>query len=57
VLGEGRNAMIRLTLQLASGEVVTRTVKRMPAHWKSYLMQDAPYGADYRGAMWTRERV
>ena len=49
--------MIKLTLQLASGEVVTRTVKRMPAHWKSYLMQSAPYGADYRGATWTRERV
>jgi hypothetical protein len=49
--------MVKLTLTLASGVTVTSTVRRMPRHWKSHLMQLAPYGADYRGAAWSRERV
>jgi hypothetical protein len=48
--------MIVLTLTLANGTVVTDTVKRMPRHWKSHLMQLAPYGTDYAGATWHRAR-
>lgn len=49
--------MIRLTLTLANGTVITDTVKRMPRCWKSHLMQLAPYSTDYAGASWKRERV
>ena len=52
-------AGVRLTLTLASGETYTWTGKKMPAHWKSVLMRQVPYGADvdYRGASWKRERI
>lgn len=49
--------MIRLTATLADGTVIEATVRRMPKHWQSYLMQRAPYGTDFLGATWARERV
>jgi hypothetical protein len=49
--------VVRLTLTLANGTVITDTVTRMPRHWKSHLMQLAPYTADYIGATWQRERI
>lgn len=48
---------VKLTLTLASGEVITWTGKKLPQHWKSFLMQRAPYGTDYAGATWKRERI
>ena len=49
--------MFRLTLTLANGPVITETVRKMPRHWMSYLMQRAPYGTDYAGAVYTRTRL
>jgi hypothetical protein len=49
--------MIKLTLTLATGTSYSRTVKRIPRYWMSLLMSDAPYGTNYRGATWTRERI
>lgn len=49
--------MIILILTLADGTVIRDEVRRMPRHWKSHLMQLAPYTADYRGATWERRRA
>lgn len=48
--------MITITLTLANGARFSRLVKRLPRHWMSVLMSDAPYGTDFRGATWSRTR-
>lgn len=49
--------MYRLTVTLSSGKKITRTVLRKPRHWKSWLMQQAPYGTAFYGCSWTIERI
>ena len=49
--------MIQLTLTLANGETYTWTGRKMPRHWKSVLMQLAPYDATYLGAAFTRTHI
>lgn len=49
--------MIRLSVTLADGTVHSADVSKMPRHWKSWLMQRAPYGLDYFGSAWQRERI
>jgi hypothetical protein len=50
-------ATVRLTLTLANGQVITWEGSKLPKHWKSVLMQRAPYLTDYFGATWKRERI
>lgn len=46
--------MFTLTITLADGTAFSHTVKRMPRHWKSWLMQQCPYGTPFQGATFTR---
>jgi hypothetical protein len=48
---------VELTLTLANGETYTWTGRKLPRHWKSVLMQLAPYGTDYSGATWARKHI
>jgi hypothetical protein len=46
--------MFTLTITLRSGEAQSFTVAKMPAHWKSWLMRQLPYGTDFQGASFSR---
>lgn len=47
----------RLRITLNTGESHSFEVKRMPQHWKSWLMQQLPYGSDFYAAVFEREAV
>lgn len=40
---------ITLTIRLGNGAEHSFRVQRMPRNWKSWLMQQVPYGTDLRG--------
>lgn len=44
-----------LTITLNTGEAHSFTVDRMPRHWKSWLMQQLPYGTTFTGASFERK--
>ena len=45
---------ITLAITLSSGERHEFTVSRMPRAWKSWLMQQLPYGTSFQGATFAR---
>lgn len=47
----------RLAITLTSGERFEFTVAKMPRAWKSWLMQQVPYGASFYGCEFSREVV
>lgn len=47
----------RLSVTLASGECLSFECARMPRHWKSWVMQKAPYGTSFTGCSFSREAV
>lgn len=49
--------MFRLTLTLADGTTFAHDVKRMPRHWKSWMMQRCPYGTTFTGATFARKAI
>ena len=50
-------AQVRLSITLADGTTRSWDVAKLPQHWKSWVMQHMPYGTDYAGATWARERI
>jgi hypothetical protein len=46
--------MFILSITLQSGETHEFTVKRMPRTWKSWVMQQVPYGTDFYGCSFGR---
>lgn len=44
-----------LAVTLASGERFAFPVAKMPRHWKSWVMQECPYGTDFYGCTFSRE--
>lgn len=47
----------RLTITLNTGKSHSFEVKRMPRAWKSWLMQQLPYGSDCYAAVFEREAI
>jgi hypothetical protein len=52
-----RTPQYRLTITLATGEAHSFDVAKMPRHWKSWLMQQMPYGTPMQGAQFKREAL
>jgi hypothetical protein len=48
--------MYRLQITLRSGETHSFTVSRVPRHWKSWVMDQLPYGTDYYACKWSVRR-
>ncbi len=44
-------------VRLADGTVYTFPVRRLPRHWKSWVMQRVPYGTSFLGCAWIIERA
>lgn len=47
----------RLTITLATGEVHSFDVAKMPRYYNSWLMQQLPYGTVFTGATFSREAL
>lgn len=47
----------RLTITLNTGESHSFEVPRIPRAWKSWLMQQLPYGSDFYAAVFEREAI
>lgn len=47
--------MLNLSVTLNDGTTHTFTAKKMPRTWKSWVMQQMPYGTDYFGCQFKRE--
>lgn len=47
----------RLTVTLKDGTAHSFEVVKMPRAWTSWVMQQMPYGTDYFGATFHRERI
>jgi hypothetical protein len=45
-----------LSVVLADGRRFDFTRATMPRHWKSWVMQQCPYGTNFQGARWMRSR-
>lgn len=48
---------LRLGVTLRTGETFSFPAAKMPRHWKSWVMQQCPYGTDFYGCTFSRERV
>lgn len=47
----------RLAITLADGDTFAFDVKRMPRHWKSWVMQQMPYLTTFTGCTFTRKAL
>lgn len=47
----------RLSVTLADGTVYAYDVVKMPRAWKSWVMQQVPYGTEFFGCTWSRVRL
>jgi hypothetical protein len=49
--------MWEIVLRFPSGRIERFTVFQIPKSWKSWTMQQLPYGTDFTGCVWTLEQV
>jgi hypothetical protein len=52
---QGMSTTYRLTITTADGRSWSFDRAKMPRHWKSWLMQQVPYGTPMQGAQFKRE--
>jgi hypothetical protein len=48
---------IRLSVVLADGTRYDFTAAKMPRHWKSWVMQQCPYGTPFMGCRFERKAI
>ena len=48
---------VEYSVTLADGTTYSRQVPKLPQAWMSAAMRLAPYGTDFRGAVYTRTRL
>lgn len=49
------SSQYKLRITLRDGREYAWITAKMPRHWKSWVMQQLPYGTDFQGASWRRE--
>lgn len=46
--------MFQLSVTLTTGETLAFEAAKMPRHWKSWVMQQCPYGTTFQGCTFAR---